>query len=252
MGSLISPTEPAGAATLWTSADLLQRCQTYARRPGVDESTSTQMWYNLLTEANAEWTAYIANVAPEALYAIQGPVLMTSADGGLSYTFGIDPDGNQITPMGRYEIREYPTGREWIAGAEWDPTADFVDEGWRIRFPNQYARTYGNGPWTRFVAPGGTISASVQPSLQPPQLNLLLVYNSLARWARLGGVRDPGPFEQLEAKAWWGDPSKGMHGLCAMLQTRAFSQGSEALPGNHGYWWRRVSTGGGYSPYGIP
>lgn len=212
---------------------------------------STSNWYTLLTEANTAWTAYIANIAPEVLYPIYGPVLMQTADNGLSYTFGIDPDGNQITPIGRYEIREYPTGREWMEGADWDPTADFIDEGWRIRFPGQVARTYGNGPWVRFVAPGGTISATVQPSLQPPMLNQLLVWNALAKWARIGGVRDPSAFEAEERKLWWGDGIT-VQGLAAMLQTRAFSQGSATLPGNQGYWWRRVSTGAGYSPYGIP
>jgi hypothetical protein len=251
MSTLISPTMPAGSATLWTSSDLLARCKMYARRPAVDESMSDAQWYALLTEANAEWTAQIANVAPESQYAIQGPVLMTSADGGYSYTFGIDGDGNQITPIGRYEIRQYPTGREFIAGAEWDPTADFVDEGWRIRFPNQYARSYGNGPWARFVAPGGTISAVVQPALQPQHINMLLVWRALAKWAKFGGVKNPGPFEEEESKAWYGDPTRGMHGWLTMLQTRAFSQGAESLPGVRGYWWRRVDSGSGYTPYGI-
>src|SRR5580698_7069195 len=134
------PGSPAQSATLWSSADLLNRCLTYARRPVIDESFGTDQWYGLLTEANAEWVARIAAISPEALY---GPMTnITTQDGGYSYTFGVDNDGNQIVPIGRYEIRQYPTGREWIAGAEWDQSSDFVDGGWRITFPGQVSRSY--------------------------------------------------------------------------------------------------------------
>lgn len=250
----ISPTTPASSVTLWTSADLLARCKMYARRPVIDEAFGDDQWYMLLTEANAELIQQIATIAPEVLYPIAGPVLLTSADGGYSYTFGVDPDGNQITPIGRYEIRQYPTGRLWVAGAEWDQSADYVDEGWRIRFPGQIARSWGNGPWARFVAPGGTVNATTQPAIEPPHINMVLVYKACAKWARIGGTRDPGPYEELEQKALWGDPTRGQHGIITELQTRGMTQGAEAIPAAHGRWWTGLPTGGssGYSTYGVP
>lgn len=252
----ISPTTPASSVTLWTSADLLARCKMYARRPVVDEAFGDDQWYMLLTEANAEFAAQIAAVAPDALFAVTGPTLMTTADGGLSYTFGTDPDGNQVVPTGRCEIRQTPSGKVWVSGAEWDTSADFVDEGWRIRFPNQVVRTFGNGPWARFVTPTGTINATTQPNYDPASMARVLVYKAVGQWARIGGTRDPGPYEEMEQKALWGDPLRGQHGILPMLQSRFLTQGAEAIGGVNRAWWRGgdlgTSGGQGYSTYGVP
>lgn len=223
-------------------------CKFYARRPAVDEAMSDAQWYALLTQANAYWSTVIGSINPESLYAQAGPVLMQTADSGASYTFGVDGDGNQIVPYGRAEIRESPTGRVMHAGADYNPQADYIDEGWRIRFPNQRIRSFGNGPWARFVTEAGTINATTQPTLTPAKLGMLLVFNAVARWAR-AQRENPAEFEAMERKEWAGDPGIGMYGLLGELKTRQMTQGMEAISYTPGRWWAGIPDGSGYSRY---
>ena len=229
---------------LWSSTDLLARCKFYAQRPAIDESMADSDWYSLLTEANAYWVQRIAAVRPEVLYG--PPQQIFSSDGGFSYNFGVDADGNPIYPIGHVEIRQSTFGREWIAGADYDNTSDFIISGATIRFPGGKAKTYTDGPIARFVTPGGTVNSTTQPTVNPPHARMLIVARALVSWATRGGFRDPTPFVNMENNIWFGDPNSGSMGILAELKTQYMTQGAEALSATQGRWWSSLNTGAGY------
>lgn len=232
---------------LYSSSDLLRRVKFYAQRPAVDESMADSDWLSLLTEAHGFWVERIAAIAPAALYG--RPQLLQTPDNGLSYTFGVDADGNQIFPIGHVELRESPFGREMLSAAEYDNGGDFVMNGNIIIFPAQRARVFGNGPWARFVTPGGTIdvSGNREPIIQPQRARMLMVWTALVNWATRGGFRDSSPFQAQEDKLWYGNPQGGDVGLLGMYKTQYMTQGAEAIGGNRGAWWDGLNTGSGYS-----
>lgn len=230
----------------YDSADLLARCLRGALRPTTDASTDSTDWYALLTEAQDEWTMHLASICPQVLYG--DPVLMTSADGGYTYTFGTDADGDNILPMGHVEVRASRTGAVLVPALEWGSAYDFVHEGDKIRWPNGVARSFGStGPYARFITPPDVIDASTEPTFKPKQGRMLLVYRALAKWARRGGLRDPQAFLDQEREAWLGDPQSGTMGVLGMLKTQFNLSGMAGVAAMDGEaWWRTLDTGAGY------
>lgn len=221
---------------LWDSADLLQRFNDYALRPA--NETGADAWtaraYRLLTEAQSEWITSIAAVAPESQYG--APTRMVSTDAGATYEFR-DAAGNPVFPMGHAEIRASRSGVVLWPTSDASTAGDYVPEGNRIRIPNGQTRAFPDGPYARFVAPGGEISATAAPTLQPPHARILIVYRALAKWARRGGMRDPQPFLDMENEAWLGNAAAGVHGILGALRTQhAF--GGACAPMGADSWWR--------------
>lgn len=169
--------------TLWASADLLAACKLYARRPATDQAMPDTSWYTFLTLAQGEVYPDLFSRYPDL--AFSAPILMTTADGGLTYTFGTDADGAAVRPSGHAEI--YPDLRS-IPDSPLLPGSDFLLEGALIRMPNNQARQFASGPYARMVLrPDTPISASVQPLLQPKNLRMLLVWKALESWASRPG-----------------------------------------------------------------
>lgn len=177
---------------LWDTADLVARVKRYANRPTTDELLDTTMIYALLTEAQTEELADLAALAPTSQ--MGAPVLLTSADGGVTYTFGADVDGNAVFPLA-CEVYAEVNGREWRA-CSWNSWGDFVIEGDRIRMPGNVAQTFTDGPYARFVRADAQIDASTEPVLKPPPARIMLVWKALIKFAAIGGLRDPAPFEE--------------------------------------------------------
>jgi hypothetical protein len=213
---------------LLDAADLLARVKREADEPasseeqGPTDADHTAFWYALLTEAQLHWTGIIAVTVPDEMYTQEK---LTTADAGVSYSFSAEPMGSH------YELRRSPTGALMVPGPEWDPSADFVIDGAKIRFPGQKAKTFTNGPWARYVPMPGVIDATHEPTLKPTYARILLVHRACIYWAERGGLRDPGPFRRLEDDAWFGDQDKGQFGLLPQLRQKAFLQGAAAQPG---------------------
>jgi hypothetical protein len=168
---------------LFDSADLLARCKRLARRPPTDQAMPDSNWYAFLTEAQAEVYPEIFSRFPGQGYS--APVLMTSADGGLTYTFGDDAAGDPIRPTGHAEI--YPALNA-IPFAPLTPGVDFLIEGGLLRMPANRARTFASGPYARYVlSPDIPIAADSEPMLQPKHARMLLVYKALEKWASRPG-----------------------------------------------------------------
>jgi len=210
---------------LWDAADLLLRAKRMAARPAADEvpppdSNADDFWYALLTEAQQFWFNKFVAHFPWVLYG--PPTLMTSADGGLTYTFA-----GGITPM-KVEIYRTRTGDLLWPGAYWDSSKDIVWEGNRIRFARGASRTFGDGPYARYVIPPGEINATTAPTLAPDWTRLLLVYHAVKLWAERGGMRDPQPFARLENEFWYDPETAG--GVLITIKTQHPYSGLGAIP----------------------
>lgn len=227
-------------ADRWDSLNLVRKCINRARRPDTDEEMLesdgvTNAWYDLLSEAQDHWVRRIAAIYPEALYG--APVKLTTADGGYTYTFGNDADGQPIFPIGHVELRESRTGRVLIPGADWQDN-DFVMEGNKIRIPNGRTKTFTSGPYARFVAPPTNISAAVQPVINPPQARVLIVLRAVITWATNGNLRDPSPWEREEQSQW--------ETIANAYRTQFHLSGAQAIDDDYGEWWKGIDTGEGY------
>lgn len=191
------------------------------------------MWYDFLTEAQMEVYADIFPRFPEFGYS--APVLLTSADGNYTYTFGLDAAGDPIRPTGHAEI--YPT-KTAIPDAPLVPGADFMFEGGLIRFPGSRPRSFPNGPWARFVAdPDVAITAAANPQLQPKKARMLLVYKALQHAAmRPGNGDDP--------KARKADYDEMLGKVIMNLTTSYNRQGTQAAGAvNEMIWWYSGNLG---------
>ncbi len=182
----------------WDSADLLARTKRYINRPATDELVTSPFVYALLTEAQTEVLGELAALAP--LSQMGAPVLLTSADGGVTYTFGTDANGHAIFPLA-CEVYGTVNGRE-LKACSWTSWGDFVVEGDKIRMPGNVAQTFDSGPYARFVRADASISDSIEPILKPAPARILLVYKALLKFAAIGGLRDPAPWQEGYDRAW--------------------------------------------------
>jgi len=221
------------------SADLLARCKRLSGVPSTTEFPADTDWYNFLSDAQVKWTATIASIAPHHMYG--APTLLTSADGGYTYPFVVEP-------IGQVEIYESKTGRLLRQGPYWDPNADYVWEGDLIRIPDGKTKSWGDGPYARYVSAPTVIAAATEPTLLPKAVRVLLVPEACGIWATRGGMRDPRPFFEMANRIWYGNPAMGDHGILGMLKGETAFGGSEAYAaGGEISGLEFIDTGSGYS-----
>lgn len=140
-------------------------------------------WYAFMTEAQSEVYPELFSRFPHLGYG--PPILLTSADGGKTFTFGTDADGDPIRPVGHAEI--YPNLNS-IPNSPLSPGDDFMIEGSLIRMPNNRSRSFNGGPYARLVlSPDTEVSAVQEPQLFPKHARMLLVYKALEQWASRPG-----------------------------------------------------------------
>jgi hypothetical protein len=234
-------------APLYDAAWLVQRLRRELRRPQNDQALSKDVAYEFLTEAQDDVFRMISSIAPEENYG--APVLLTSADGGRTYTFGNDADGDPIEPLGHVELYPSLTGLPMVGGAWFDPNADYVFEGGNtIRFPLNKQKLFGGvGPYARFAIAPPPIDDDHEPTLKPVRARILIVHRAAAKWAAGPGKSDPARHNEEFRRAWLGVPEDGIPGLVASLKTRQMAQAAEPGDGN---WWDFIDTGEGYQRYG--
>ena len=217
------------------SSDLYTRVTRYINRPTSDELVTPTLVYALLSEAQTEILGELATLAPASQ--MGAPVLMTSADGGVTYTFGTDADGNDVFPLA-CEIYAEIDGREWRA-CSWTSWGDFVPEGNKVRMPGNVAQTITNGPYARFVAANASITSVIQPVLNPPAARMLIVYKALVKFAAIGAIRDP--------KAWQDEYDKAWKTWVTALRTQFADSAGVANEGlTRASWWNAFDTTRGY------
>lgn len=175
---------------LYSSTDLAHRIKLRLGRPAVDAAftnTSTDdVLYDFLTEAQSRLTLMLASFTPDALWTV--PTALTSADGGFTYGFGPDTDGESIFALGQFKVYRQ---RSDIPDYPMEPGVDFAVEGTVLRIPNQQTRTFGDGgPWCQYVAPSNIITATVQPTV-PKIARPALISGALAAGAAARVGLDP-------------------------------------------------------------
>lgn len=224
---------------LYDSASLLEKFRDYADRPSTDEDLTDAKVYRFLTDAQIPVFQDIMARWPRLL--MGAPVLMTSADGGVTYTIGTDSEGDNIYPFGHAEVyATSPNGRELYASTYAAYSGDFVFEGYRLRTPAGNSYTYSSGPYIRYVAQPLTISASSEPTLQPKQHRNLILFQALVNWANVGGHRDPRPYQQMYDRAW----SAAVVALTTQYRQAAQAERAGVL------WWRYWLDQGGLGSSG--
>lgn len=209
-------------ATTWTSADLLARFKTQANLPTTSEVVSDATIYDYLTLAQEHCYGLWAQHFPNVLYG--APSLMTTSDGGYTYVFA-----SAAYPMGQVEIRASRSGALLVPCNDWDG-GDYVPEGNQIRIPNGKSRTFSAGPYARFMAQPGKISAADEPTLNPPFARILIVYHALYLWANQAGnaaVKSPDHWLGLFQNAWSGDQRVlGDAGVLGVLKGQFYAEGA--------------------------
>lgn len=219
----------------YDSADLLARVKFMAKRPAQDEDVTDPQWYIYLQESQTEWMARLAAIAPEFNYS--APELMTTADLGETYTLAAEPLG------GHMEIRATRNGVVLNAGPDWSENADYTAEGQIIRIPSKRRRTFGDGPYARYVKAPGLLDGTNPPVLKPAWCRLLLIPRACIKWASSGGVRDPSIFQDEEDRLWVGEPERGIPGFLETLKTQHLTSGMASVATHDQPWYRNPDMG---------
>jgi hypothetical protein len=228
----------------WDAADLVARCNREAGITAQSTFPDDDDWYAWLTEAQEHWYGQFSIHFP--VLHMGAPTLITSSDGGYTYYFPNDDDGDPIHPLA-VQLFQSQSGRPLHPGTFWSD-ADYVWEGDHIRFPRGNAKSFSDGPYARFITPPGTIGAADEPTLKPKRARKLMVYRACALWATRGGKRDPRAFYTLEAVFWSGRPDSGDLGLLGELKMQNPMQGMESVAVQSGGVLSYVDTGKGYTP----
>lgn len=167
----------------YDSADLLARLRTQLRRPSTDETLTDAQGYQALTDAQNAIYEDVFTRSPDSMTGAL--VALTSLDGGYTFPFGTDANGDAIEPLGHVGIYTSPNA---VADCAWQLNQDYLNEGTRIRIPN--GRTYSGTLYWRGVLPPAAISASSPPSLTPASSRVLIVYWAAAEYAGWGDLKD--------------------------------------------------------------
>lgn len=170
-------------ATLgYDSPGLLARFNLWSGRPTAD-AISNDTKYTYLADAEQYVLMRLSPIVAKVLY--DAPTALTSTDGGFTYTFGTDEDGNALFPLGRTKIF---TSLTCVPDYALQPGVDYLDEGTRIRSVND-APLAGPLYWYG-LQPIGQMSAIVDPVLQPPPMRTLIVVKAVADFAESANIRN--------------------------------------------------------------
>lgn len=218
----------------WTSADLYDRFLTYLGRGNGGVMDADELWtsarsYRQLADAQEAVFNDLAPVAPHAF--VGAPTLLTTADGGRTYTFG-----SGVYPFGHVEVYAQESGgRELLASTYGTLGGDFVIEGGTIRAPGNRTRTYSSGPYARFTKFPARLSSTQEPELQPPPARELILWRALADAANVSqGQTDDTPWRERysDARSRW----------VRSWQTQFRSQGNQAFVIPGGPWWLAIDA----------
>lgn len=216
----------------YDSADLLGRLRTFCNRPSDDELLTDTLGYQLLADGQRRLVLDVAARAPGAL--LSAPTLLTSADGGYTYTFGTDDDSNDAFVVGHCEVYARDGGQELFASSYGDGEGDFVIEGDRIRIPRGQARTFTTGPYARFVKVPLLLSATVAPTFAPVWGRQAIVYEAWRLFCGIGQLRD----DQIAEQFYQGELGR----ILLAIRTAFSTQHAPAGLKQRRPWWESLEA----------
>lgn len=164
------------------SASLLSQFNRYTGRPASGDTISDADKYVRLSEAQNRVVQDMFARVPNSLYPHSNNLpTMTSVNGGNIWTFGTDPQGFAIAPMGKAKIFE---NQQSFPDFPWIEGMDYVNEGTQIRLTN--GRTWSTPLYWYGITPPADITASVQPSIFPPAFRDLIVFQAVTMYGEEG------------------------------------------------------------------
>jgi len=166
---------------IWDSAYLLGQFNRMAGRPQSDQ-ISNDTKYLWLSEAQDQVVADVAARMPEVLYPI-GATLMVSHDGGRWFDFGLNAIGQPIFPMGKVMIYTSPNA---VPNQPLSVGFDYMQAGNKIEIPN--GRSYPGPLYWRGITPPIDITATDQPTLQPPPSRNLITLLAVKNFGQAGNI----------------------------------------------------------------
>lgn len=181
-------------------ADCIQRVKNRLNRPTTDSaftrSGTDDVILEFMSEAQERVTKMIATYIPDVM--VTAPTALTTADSGLTYTFGTDADTANKFPMGHFSVY---AARSDIPDFPLEPGVDFVIEGTKLRMVNNNARTFGDGgPWAQTVSASNVINGSTEPTI-PVICRATMVELTAEKCARRLGL-DSQEFKDAAGDAW--------------------------------------------------
>ncbi len=120
----------------------------------------------------------VANIGGSWLWG--NPTLMTSADGGYTYTFGTDGNGYATFLLAGHV---YPS-LSAIPDYPWTPGRDYVDEGTQIRSTNN--TVFPLAPYFQGITSPTPMASGVNPVIYPEQSRILIVLKAVWNFAEAG------------------------------------------------------------------
>jgi hypothetical protein len=177
------------------SASLLSQFNRFTGRPSSSDTVSDADKYIRLSEGQNRVVQDMFARVPQSLYPKTANLpTMTSTAGGNIFTFGTDPQGFAITPMGKTRI--FPD-QQSFPDFPWLEGVDYVNEGTQIRLPN--GRTWAGTLYWYGIAAPADITALIQPALFPPAFRDLIVFQAVIMYG-YEGKRDTELAERFEQK----------------------------------------------------
>lgn len=200
----------------YSSSELLRMAKVKMNRPATDEAftvtTTDDVWYDLLTEAQDHVMGQLVALCPDPMY--EPLTALVTSDSGASFTFATDYDADDIHAFGHYELYATTTA---FPDSPLIEGVDFIWEGDKIRVPN--GRTMDT-PYGRYVIPPHKIDANNQPVLKPKNARVLIVDRACALAAEQRLKQDPSPYEKSY--------QQNLARILLDLKTSAFGQGGIA------------------------
>ena len=162
--------------TQWTSTDLLARVRRYLPNPQNTDFPSNTDIYAMMQEATQEFARDILSPCP--YLGMQAPALMTTADSGLTWQYGLDADGNPIAPLGAVSIYRR---KEDVPDFPMELGVDYLDETIQIRMPANRADpiSYPDGaPYYYGNVPQVYVDATHNPNINPVDIRIAIVWKT--------------------------------------------------------------------------
>lgn len=163
----------------WDGPYLLGQFNRMAGRPQADQITNTTK-YTWLSEAQNEVIADIASRQPEVLFA---PLQQLYTTDNQRFTFGTNPDGTPIFPMGKVMIYPSPSA---VPDCPWNVGYDYLPEGTSILIPNN--GSYAGQLYWRGIMPWPDISDTQPSVLQPPSARELITFTAVKNFGQAGNI----------------------------------------------------------------
>jgi len=168
----------------------------YTGRAATDSITPAVKW-NWLAEAQDEVIQEVSTVCPYVLYpkvASPNMPLLLTTDSNV-FTFGVDGNGNPITPIGSCQIYRYITD---IPDRPMRVNWDYLDEVSQIRLPR--GQQWVGPLYYRGIVPPPPIGETQAPGFLPLAANELSVIRAARNFAESGNVRNAALADRMNVR----------------------------------------------------